>query len=243
MADHGCSLPPAVNKTEKYPASHRVHYESSATARVLGNADADDAAGGKHNMMVMPANNLSGVCHFLSGRFPGRIGMLNTPHSWKNPPAYMPWALDNGCYTEFNEAKFMHSLFRSRLVHKPIFVAVPDVVCDPEGTNRLWHDWSKKVDFAKAFVCQDGHEPQDVPKNAFCSFVGGSTDWKLKNAHKFKGVCEWLHIGRVTTLARIRFAEEIGADSVDGTGFFRGKGKQYADFVEYFMGKKQISIF
>ena len=74
----------------------------------------------------------------------------------------------------------------------------------------------------------------------FCCFIGGTTKWKLKNAHKFKGIVEWLHIGRVSTLNRLRWAERIGADSVDGTGFFRdGKdGKRSRELIEYLEPKQ-----
>ena len=51
-----------------------------------------------------------------------------------------------------------------------------------------------------------------------------------------------LHIGRVTTLGRLKWAEQIGADSVDGSGFFRGRGKQYNDFIEWFLGRKQLPL-
>ena len=108
------------------------------------------------------------------------------------------------------------------------------MVADAEETNRRWHLYHQRVNFKKAFVVQDGHEPQDVPKEAYAVFVGGSTDWKLDNAHKFKGVAPWLHIGRVNTEKRLLWAEKIGADSVDGTGFFRGRGKQYFDFLNHF---------
>ena len=105
------------------------------------------------------------------------------------------------------------------------------------------HEHYKKIDFPLAFACQDGLEPQDVPKQAFACFIGGSTEWKLNNAHKFKGVRPYLHIGRVSTKNRIIWAEQIGADSIDGTGFFRGRGKQYYDFIEYFEGSRQLNIF
>ena len=96
--------------------------------------------------------------------------------------------------------------------------------------------------FPLAFVAQDGMTPADVPNNAYAVFVGGSTDWKLKNAHIFKGSATWLHVGRVNSEERIRWAEGIGADSVDGTGFFRARDKKYNAFIEFFEGRKQMEI-
>lgn len=195
-------------------------------------------------MMVMPANNTSGLVHYLAGAYKGKIGMLNTPFSWKNPPYYMPYALDNGCFTKWDESAFFLMLRRASIQKtKPIFVVVPDVVGDAEKTIKSWHQYHKKIKYPLAFACQDGCEPQDVPSEAFACFIGGTTDWKLTSAHKFKGVCKHLHIGRVTTGSRLKWAEDIGADSVDGTGFFRAKGKQYVDFIEYFEGSKQGKLF
>ena len=189
----------------------------------------------------MPSNNTSSICHYFAGKYPGKIGILNTPNSYKKPPFYMPYALDNGCFTKWEKEKFFFMLRKvSLLREQPIFVCVPDVVADAEETNRKWFKYNNKINFNKAFVAQDGHEPQDIPKKAYAVFVGGSTDWKLNNAHKFKGVSQWLHIGRVNTGIRLRWAERIGADSVDGTGFFKGRGKQYFDFIEFFEGGRQI---
>lgn len=194
-------------------------------------------------MMIMPSNNLSGLCHYLAGKYPNRIGMMNTPLSWKPPPYYMPWALDNGCFTSWQPEKFKHFLQRGKLYHSPLWVAVPDVVADPEATLKFWHEWQGQIEYPLAFVCQDGHEPKDIPTQAICCFIGGTTDWKLNNAHRFKGVRKLLHIGRVTTLKRLKWAKDIGTDSVDGSGFFRARGKQYNDFLEWFEGEKQCGLF
>lgn len=193
-------------------------------------------------MMIMPANNASGICHYFAGKYPGKIGMLYTPFSYRVPAYYMPYAIDNGCFTRWDEGEFYTLMKKVGLLKdKPLFVCVPDVVVDAEATNKLWYEHHNNIKFKKAFVVQDGHEPKDVPKEASAVFVGGSTEWKLNNGHKFKGITNWLHIGRVNTESRLLWAEEIGADSVDGTGFFRGKGKQYYDFINYFEGSKQTS--
>ena len=194
--------------------------------------------------MVMPANNMSGLVHYIAGAHKGKIGMLNTPFSWKNPPFYMPYALDNGCFTRWDEPAFFLMLRKASIQRKPpMFVVVPDVVGDADGTMKRWRKHHEQINFPLAFACQDGCEPQDVPKEASTCFIGGSTEWKLENAHRFKGVRPHLHIGRVTTGSRLQWAKDIGADSVDGTGFFRGRGKQYNDFIEFFEGKKQRQIF
>ena len=197
-------------------------------------------------MMLMPSNNMSGICHYFAGKYPGKIGLLISPDGWRVPPYYLPYALDNGCFTGWNEDGFFQMLRKASLTQAPLWVAVPDVVADAGVTIRNWWKYYKRVakhGFPLAFVVQDGMEPQDVPTGAYCVFVGGSTEWKLQNAHKFKGAAEWLHIGRVNTLGRLEWAKWCGADSVDGTGWFRARDKKYYDFIEFFEGKKQKELF
>lgn len=187
--------------------------------------------------MVMPSNNTGGYTHYLAGRFPGRIGLLMSPGGWRTPPDYMPYAIDNGAFTGFDAEMFIAILAKAAHVKKPLWVIVPDKVGDAEETNRLWHEWAPNIPYKKAFAVQDGHEPQDVPVNADAIFVGGSDKFKLGNGHRFAGLGKWLHIGRVNTYKRLVWADEIGADSVDGTGFFRGP-QMTANLLRYLEGKQ-----
>ena len=192
--------------------------------------------------MIMPANHRSGVVHYLAGARPGSIGLLFSPRGWSNPPYYMPYALDNGCFKQWEPELFRVMLKKTGLQrHDPLWVVVPDVVGDAESTLKLWHEWKTKIPFRLAFACQDGMEPNDVPKEAHCCFIGGSTDWKWNNADKFKGVATLLHIARVNTENKIKFAKYIGADSVDGTGFFKNK-RQTQDMIDFIEGSKQMKL-
>ena len=185
-------------------------------------------------MMIMPSNSGSGLVHFMAGKYPGSVGWMVSPLSWKNPPHYMPYAIDNGAFTKWEPDMFLTILRKTVHLHAPIWIAVPDVVADAEATNRQWWKWNRRVaPFGRlAFVVQDGHEPQDVPPEAFAVFVGGSTEFKLRRGSDFKGVAPWLHIGRVNTYGRLLWAKMIGADSIDGAGFFRGDKKQLYAFIE-----------
>jgi len=199
-------------------------------------------------MMIMPGNNGSGIVHFLIGRYPDKIAWINSPMQYKKPPPYMPYALDNGVFTNWQPDKFMCMLDKTKLLHPPLFIVVPDVVGDAGATLIKWHKWQERVTpyGALAFACQDGCNPQDVPPEAYCCFIGGTTEWKLQNAHRFKGVCPWLHVGRVNSPNRVLWAESIGADSIDGTGFFRDgvNGKRAVFLEEYITGEyKQKRLF
>ena len=74
-----------------------------------------------------------------------------------------------------------------------------------------------------ALVAQDGLERLDVPWPWFdVLFLGGSTDWKLGPAARAltaeaKRRGKRVHMGRVNSLKRLRYADAIGCDSTDGT--------------------------
>lgn len=192
----------------------------------------------------MPANNTKGIVHYYAGRYPGKIGLLLSPEGWRRAPYYLPYALDNGAFTGFDAAAYRGMLRKAeRMEHRPLWAAVPDCVGDADETSRMWAEWKDEIPFRLAFVVQDGHRPSDVPDEAYCVFVGGSTAWKLGNAHMFKGVCQWLHIGRVNSEKRLLWAERIGADSVDGTGWLRDeRDAKFGAFVEFFEGRKQCPL-
>jgi hypothetical protein len=186
--------------------------------------------------MIMPADNSIGLVHYFAGKYPDKIGWLISPLQLKKPPFYMPYAVDNGAFVRWNEDDFVKLLGTIAFIHKPLWVLCPDVVGKRDETLRLWDKWSPYIlesGYKVAFACQDGMTERDVPP-ATCTFIGGSTEFKLENAHRFKGINPLFHIGRVSTENRIRWAHSIGADSIDGTGFFRGGINRYACFIRYF---------
>jgi|TARA_Y100000296_G_C5135652_1_gene238027 hypothetical protein len=195
-------------------------------------------------MMLMPSNNRKGIAHYYAGKCPGKIGWLLSPRGWSPPPHYMPYALDNGCYKGLEPEKYLYMLGQAEFcTRQPLWVTVPDVLGDKDTTLELWHKWHKIVrgfGFKLAFVCQDGATESDVPDGVECCFIGGTDEWKLSEAHRFKGVTPLLHIGRVNTAKRLRWAENIGADSIDGTGWLRGDKRQLQAFIEFFEGSNQV---
>ena len=143
----------------------------------------------------------------------------------------IPWAADNDCFQGLDVNAYYAMLDRLKGVPGCLFVTVPDVVGDPVGTARGWLRWSEGVrrrGLPLAFVAQDGCEHGLIPPTyAFdCLFIGGSTEYKLGpvverlvRAAKDRG--KWVHMGRVNTARRLRYAAQIGCDSVDGTKWVR----------------------
>ncbi len=192
----------------------------------------------------MPANNTSRIVKELHKKYPDKIGMLNTPQSFKKP--YGSWALDNGCFKYFDEELYFSQLHKSKKYSKPLFIVAPDCVGCHSRTLALWHYYYKKIkpfNYPIAFVAQNGCQGLgDVPKEADWIFVGGLDPWKTQSIHKFIGNRP-VHVGRVNGKGRLKYCESIGVSSVDGTGWLRQRGKQFFDFMEYFNGEKQNALF
>jgi hypothetical protein len=157
-----------------------------------------------------------------------RLGVLLRPGNG-NMPDGRPWACDNGAFTGFDEKAFVRLL--ERLQGKPgcLWVAAPDVVGDHAATLELFQTWEPRIramGFPVAFVAQDGLT-RDPPWDRFdCFFIGGSTAYKLSTeaallACEAKRRGKLVHVGRVNSLERMQYANDIGADSVDGTSFSR----------------------
>jgi len=185
-------------------------------------------------MMIMPANNLFSGVKELYRKYPDKIGILNTPYSWKNPTVIKNYAIDNGCFHQFNEQKFFNSLNRSMSFHKPMWVVCPDVVGCHDRTVILWlyyYPIISDMGFKVAFVAQDGCTPETVPKEAYCCFIGGLDPWKDDNIKNFIGVREWTHVGRVNGLGRLRTCLDLGVDSVDGSGLWVNQYKKLYEIL------------
>lgn len=108
-----------------------------------------------------------------------------------------------------------------------LFAVAPDVVGDAAATLARSEYFLPLIRhytrFPAALVGQDGLEAMRVPWDEFdVFFIGGSTAWKLGPAAR-RLVAEanrrgkHVHMGRVNSLKRLRYADAIGCDSADGT--------------------------
>ncbi len=164
-----------------------------------------------------------------------------SPGGFKEPRAWLPYVIDNGKFAtkDWKEVQFFDLLDRCNLsMFKPDWVAVPDEVANRDRTLRLWDHYESRVrkyGWRLAFVVQDGMTPNDVP-DCDVVFVGGSTKWKWRNAALFCATFPRVHVGRVNWVDKVEYCERIGAESCDGTGFFRGgpnsvQGIQLQQFI------------
>ena len=166
------------------------------------------------------------------------VGWLNTPMSAYSFSGLndtgLPIACDNGCFKAFNEKAYRSMLRKSSEADTSLeWVTVPDVVADARETHRLFMQWQPVLEaFPLAYVLQDGAEDVDLPFHLFrCLFVGGTTEYKLSQtaADIIKVAQEKqkrIHMGRVNSDRRLRYAMHIGVDSVDGTGYIRFRRRE-----------------
>lgn len=140
------------------------------------------------------------------------------------------WAADNGCFSQsgsFSLGRWIAWLEKMAPHQNTcLFANAPDVLADAEATwKRSRHILPvlRDLGYAAALVAQDGIEHMPVAWDTFDAlFIGGSTEWKLSPmaAHialEAKQHGMHCHMGRVNSLRRLRFARDIGCDSVDGT--------------------------
>jgi hypothetical protein len=175
----------------------------------------------------------------------GVIGYFDTPSQGQPRPDGVKWMADNGCFGSGypGDEKWIAWLTRnSPDAATCAFATAPDVVANAQATLDRSAPWLAKVrnlGYKVALVGQDGMESLDLPWDDFDAFfIGGSTLWKLGSAARelsgqAKDRGKHLHMGRVNSLRRYRYAEQIGCDSVDGTFLAFGPDKNLPQLLTW----------
>lgn len=158
------------------------------------------------------------------------LGILLTPANRNSVASVidtkLPWAIDNGAFSGFDESRFIWLLDRCVGLPRLMWVACPDVVGDAKKTLVNFEKWVDKIrsrGLPVSFVWQDGQDKIPVPWDEVDSFfIGGSTEFKLGQiardlTEQAKSKNKPIHMGRVNSLRRIKYAYDIGVDSTDGT--------------------------
>jgi len=186
-------------------------------------------------MIVFPANNSN--AHKLDQQFPGRLGLIMSPGGQRNPKT-LPYVLDNGKFAKWQrgkawDAKEFETLLEwaMKQKRKPEWIAVPDAIGDADLTFKLWKNWAPQMSKLAplAVVVQDGMTPSAVAEHTFNSqlypsviFVGGTTAWKRRTIWTWCNSFSRVHVGRINTEKWLWNCHKCGAESCDGTGWFRG---------------------
>lgn len=172
------------------------------------------------------ANPSSGAV--LDQMHAGTLGYIDTPAQGNKRPAGVTWCADNGAFSDKWDANKWWRFLEANASDAAtcLFAALPDVVGDWSATldrSLPWLPKVKQLGYPVAIVLQDGATAETVPwEQVEAVFVGGATAWKLgPDARalvaeaKRRGL--WVHMGRVNSERRLRYAAHIGCDSADGT--------------------------
>lgn len=194
----------------------------------------------------MPANSTGWFWHCLA-RETGRIGHLYSPGAQRGPWPWFPFALDNGAFAcwdsksntfnhsrwEKTEPLWRHLLFWAQVAPvQPRWAIVPDIPGNSDATLQRWSIYAqivKQFRIPLAIACQDGMTTADVRSlspSPDVVAVGGSTDWKWNTVERWCLDFPRVHLLRCNMPDRLRYLEEIGCESTDGTGWNRGDVRQ-----------------
>jgi hypothetical protein len=162
----------------------------------------------------------------------GRWGHLLCPSQGNDTMAVLsdglPWAIDNGAFSGFDEAKFTSLLSDCNGLPGCLWVACPDVVGNWYGTLDMFHVWRHKIERAGlpvAIVAQDGACRLSIPWSlVHAVFIGGTTGFKLSETSRdiistARSLGKLAHMGRVNTMQRFTVAYKWGCTSIDGSSF------------------------
>jgi hypothetical protein len=197
-------------------------------------------------MIVMPSNNSSMHLGWLAGTYPSRIGWLLGPSGWRTPHHWLPYGCDNDRFaaavkgTQWDEvgyeAMLANAVAMAKIGRAPKWILVPDIPFDAEATLVEWKKWAPRLaefGWPLAVAVQDGMTQRDVPSDAAVIFVGGSTEWKWKTVWNWCANNKRVHVGRVNGYRTLWHCHDAGAESCDGTGWFRGDQEQLAGLERY----------
>lgn len=178
----------------------------------------------------------------------GTLGFIATPAQGNARIANVTWCADNGCYGKGypGDSAWLRWLEKHAVdANTCSFATAPDVVGDAKATlarSMPMLPIIREFGYDAALVAQDGLEAHNVPWEAFdVLFIGGSTEWKLgEHALKLVREAHWygkgVHMGRVNSHRRYKYAKHIGCDSVDGTYLTYGPDKLLPNLLKWVSG-------
>jgi hypothetical protein len=185
----------------------------------------------------------------------GLIDYIDTPAQGNTRLPGVTWCADNGCFgkgypgdTEW----FAWLEANAGDAATCLFAVAPDVVGDAAATLERSRPWLPKIralGYRAALVAQDGLTADTCPWDEFdVLFIGGTTGWKLgrevrRLAREAKQRGKHVHMGRVNSEKRFRYAQAIGCDSVDGTYLTFGPDVNLPDVLAWLRLADHTALF
>ena len=184
----------------------------------------------------------------------GLIDCIVTPKQGNRIPDGARYCADNGKFGKGWPGAEAWFQWLSKLDPEMCsFAVAPDVVGDCVATleeSLPWLPRIRSLGMPAAFVAQDGSEASGmVPWAEFdVLFLGGSTEWKLgPGARAVVGEAvrqgKRVHMGRVNSFKRLRYAQAIGCDSADGTYLVFGPDQNLPKLLGWVRGVAHAPLF
>lgn len=154
------------------------------------------------------------------------LGVLSSPRRFYTDVEGWRWAADNDAFSNWDADLYRRMLEGIWGLPGCLFVTAPDVVGDAGRTLGLfdqWYDDLNAVLQPLALVAQDGLTVDRVPwARIDALFIGGTDQFKMGDQARALTVeartrGKWVHMGRVNTQRRMRYAKALQCDSIDGT--------------------------
>ncbi|MEU6033995.1 hypothetical protein ABZ801_01155 [Actinomadura sp. NPDC047616] len=161
----------------------------------------------------------------------GEIAAILSPAAGNRLPEDCLFAADNSVYGGSYPGDEPYLRWLERLAphaDRALWVTAPDVVGDHLATfarsRRMLAD-IRAMGFPAAFCAQNGMEwdhSADLWDSFDVLFLAGTTAWKMSPAAaELVRIAldhgKSVHVGRVNSLSRMRYAEYLGASTADGT--------------------------
>lgn len=183
----------------------------------------------------------------------GLIDCIVTPAQGNRIPDGATICADNGCFGKgYPGDDAWYTWLGTLPADRCTFAVAPDVVGDAAATLERSVPWLGKIrglGIPAALVAQDGLEHMTVPWDQFdVLFIGGTTTWKLgpgarRLITEAKAHRKWVHMGRVNSERRFRYAHGIGCDSVDGTYLTFGPTTNLPKLLGWLKTLNQLHLF
>lgn len=181
----------------------------------------------------------------------GLIDCITTPGQGNRVPEGARWCADNGVFGKGYVGDDAWWLWLESRPNRDLcsFAVAPDVVGDAAATlarSLPWLGRIRELGIPAAFVAQDGWDDIDVPWDEFdVLFIGGSTEFKLGQVARdaiaeAKRRGKEVHMGRVNSERRLRYAAAVGCDSADGTYLAFGPDINLPDVLAWLRGVNDI---
>jgi hypothetical protein len=171
----------------------------------------------------------------------GHLGMITTPKQGNLIPSGAEVCADNGC---FGSGYVGDDRFISWLGTLPParFAVAPDVPFDMTASlarSRPMLGRIRAAGHLAALAAQNGSDRVTIPWDDLdVLFLGGDTEWKLGPqardlAAEARTRGKRVHMGRVNSLKRLKYADYIGCDSADGTFLTFGPDKNLPELLSW----------